>query len=249
LYQNLSEKQALGIFVESHVVCAWSYNALLRSLQKDVFTLSLPLNSDAHKEAIRILSELALEAEACTYEDGRIGSQLELYLEAMHDLGANTAQILGFFDIMGGGIGGEKAVEYADFLPDVAMYAQETMRLLNKPLHLRAAALFHEGEYFTPDRFLCQLYRLRTILPVERLLRYFENHIESIKHPGYSAADRLLEIFTGNDVELVEEADKEGEQIMRRKIDLWDATSVMIDELSQSFGTCTISKPRLSLVT
>ena len=249
LYTALTRREALATFTEYHVVCAWSYNALLRSLQRDIFTQSLPINSDAHKEAIRILSEVAIEEQANESDDGQFISHLELYLDAMEDLGANTAPIIGFFDILAGGVGAAKAVEYADFCPEVAAYARTTVRLLERQFHERAAGLFYEGEYFIPDRFLHQLNRLTPAVPVDRLLEYFDGHIEGLKRPGYSAAGRLVEIFTADDEILSEEAEQVGEQVMRQRVHLWNTVYDLVASQPEEMSPVPpINRSHLALV-
>src|SRR5690606_10947945 len=154
--------------------CVWSYNALLRSLQKDLIALSMPINSDPHKEAIRLISEIILDEEVDDLGDGRFLSHLELYIEAMQDLDCDVAPILGFFDLLETRLDIDKAIEYSEFPEEAKIYARQTTELLTRPLHCRAAALFYEGESYIPDFFLYQVDELAPHAAVDRLLDYLE---------------------------------------------------------------------------
>lgn len=229
LYDLTVNHDTLRFFLERHVICAWSYRAFLQSIQRELVNLSLPVNSDDHKEALRHVSELILDEEVEDRGNGRFASHMELYLEAMQELKCDLAPVLSFFDMLESGIEPLTAVEDAGFPLEVIKYARQALSLIREPLHVRAAALFYEGEPFIPDRFLYQLYRLGDFMPVEKLLDYFESHIEGLKRPGFSLAGRLVEIFCKTDPLLNREAEAAAEKMMSFRLDLWNAMALGVE--------------------
>ncbi len=222
LYDRIFDDYSLRLFVEYHVVCVWAYNYLLRDIYQELVSMIQPLNSQSQKEAIRLISETILEEEVEEQNDGSLLSHLEIYLEAMQALGADVGPILSFFDMQESGSTWEEALEEARFPPAVARYAQGLGRMFARPLHERAAVLFYEGEPFIPDTFLNRLGQLGAKHSVNRLLDYFERHIEGLKRPGFSASGRLVEIFCGDNPQLNDEAEKAAEEVMRLRVDLWN---------------------------
>ena len=110
LYELVSRRSALKFFMERHVVCVWGYHRLLHSLQKDIIELSQPLNSEPYKEVIRLINQIVLDEEVDQMRDGRIISHLELYLDAMEDVGCDLTPILTMFDLLEGGLPPIKAL-------------------------------------------------------------------------------------------------------------------------------------------
>ena len=245
LYDHIVSKKSLKFFMERHIICVWSYNALLRSLQKDIVALSLPLNTESHKEAVRLISEIILNEEVEDLGDGSYLSHLELYLESMQSLECDLSNILSFFDILEGGVSPEKAFIYVAFSNEIKRYAEHTISVLKRPLHIRAAALFYEGEPFIPDHFLNVIERLSNQMNVDRLLDYLELHIEGLKCPGFSAAGRLVEVLCRADRSLNRESEVMAEKVMWERIVLWNSLLADIEKI-ESFPYLS-PKPKMHL--
>lgn len=233
IYSQINSIQNLAFFAERHVVCVWSYNALLRSLQRDLIAQSMPLNSEPHKIAVRLITELILSEEVSDLGDGSFQSHLELYLEAMRDVNCDISQMFTFFDLLAQEKDMEEILEQSNFAPEVEKYARVTMALLEMPIHRRAAALFYEGEPFIPDRFLINLWGLKHNPAVEKFVHYFERHIEGIKCDGYSQTGRLVEVLCSFDENLRRETDKIAEITMKNRIELWGSILDGIEGLPQ----------------
>ena len=231
VYNKINCVESLSYFAERHVIAVWSYNALLRSLQKDVVAQSLPLNSEPQKMAIRLITEMVLNEEVDDLGDGSFQSHMELYLEAMRDINCDLSQVFTFFDLLHQIKPSDEIFSSCGFSACVERYARNTLNILRQPLHIRAAALFYEGEPYVPDKFLFHLWSLRDRAPVERFVEYFERHIEGLKHQDYSASGRLVEILCAFDPQLNLEAERMAERMMKKRIELWNAISVGVDKV------------------
>ena len=239
LYSYITSEENLRFFMERHVICVWGYQTLMRSLQKDLMESAQPLNSDPFKEALRLINELILDEELEAAPDGKITSHLELYLDAMEDLNCDMVPILGFFDLLESGVGQQKALRGAGFSKEAVAFGSYLINCLRKPLHQRATVLFYEGEPYIPDAFLGQLDQFNPYKKVEKLIDYFERHIEGLKKPGFSGAGRLVEILCLGDNKLNRQAEKTAESVMSKRIDLWNAT---LEQLKKSKATMQVLK-------
>ena len=115
------------------------------------------------------------------------------------------------------------------------------MSFAHRPLHERAAVLFYEGEPYLPDDFLYQLQGMGE--SSQRLLEYFERHIEGIKQPGFSASGRLVELFCGDDETLNQEAERAAELIMKKRIELFNSIYETVNQIAPARP-----RPQLKLV-
>jgi hypothetical protein len=244
LYESIVDEQSLRLFMEHHVICVWSYSYLLREIHQEMVASIHPLNSQSQKEAIRLVSEMILEEEVEEQQDGTLVSHLEIYLEAMQDLGANISPIVSFFDLQDSGQNWQTALKHARFPSAAGRYARRMDRIAQGPLHERAAALFYEGEPFIPDAFLLRLGQLGGGIKIGRLLDYFERHIEGLKRPGFSATGRLVEILCGEDEQMGIEAERAAEEAMKNRVELWNHLAEKLAALPQAIKT---QKPVSSL--
>ena len=233
VYKRVCSDVALRFFLERHVICVWSYNAFLKSIYKDLSGRLLPINSNLHKEALKILSEIILEEEVVDLGNGKLLSHLELYLEAMMDVGCDMDSVFSFFDLIEMKIDPYVAAVKSGFVKEVCAYVRDVSRLLEQGIHERATALFYEGEPYIPDNFLVMLYNLRHTFKAESFLTYLNVHVEGLKAPGFSAAGRLVDIFCEFDDQFSEQAEKAAKLIMKARIKLWDA---MDFQLADNFG-------------
>ncbi len=234
LYERVSDENALRTFVEHHVICVWSYSFLLRNIYQELVSVIHPLNSQGQKEAIRLISEIILDEEVEEQHDGSLMSHMEVYMEAMQDLGADLGPIVTFFDMQDAGADWQDALEAAEFSPAITEYARCIGSFFKRPLHERAAILFYEGEPYIPDQFLSKLGLLSSKHRTHRLLDYFERHIEGLKRPGFSAAGRLVEIFCGDSDAFNEAAEKAAECAMKARIEFWNQVGLEIKTPDQT---------------
>lgn len=227
LYKGIQDDNALKTFVEHHILCVWGYNFLMRNLYKDLVSRIEPLATQPQKEAQRLIAEMMVEEEFAEQEDGSSASHLELYIEAMQMIGADTAPTITLFDMYENGQEWKIGLQQSNFPSLAARYARCILSFAERPLHERAALLFYEGEPFIPDSFL---HAISGMSPgADALVEYFERHIEGLKKPGFSASGRLVELFCGDDEALNDEAEKAAELIMNLRIELFNEISDRIE--------------------
>lgn len=231
VYDKIHDSKTISAFMEYHIICVWAYDALLKSLQKDLLGHATPLLSDEQKEAIHLICEIALEEQVEALPDGGFQSHMELYLDNMVDENCDTTPTLEFFRNLEHSVPIPRALRRSGFDKAVVDYGLGIMKILESEPHKKAAALFYEGEPFIPDAFLIRLNELSEIQAAEGLIDYFERHIEGLKRPGYSSAGRLVEIFCETNSTNHEECEAVAQQLMRQRIELWDRLADKLEEL------------------
>lgn len=93
LYGAIRSPESLRIFAEHHVVCVLDFMALLKSLQRELTCVSVPWAPTADPASARLIQSIVLDEETDVRADGRVTSHFAWYLEAMDEVGADTAPI------------------------------------------------------------------------------------------------------------------------------------------------------------
>lgn len=249
LYAMLSNIDALRFFLERYAICAWSYSALLQSIQREMLSHPLSLRGESDKEALRLVSELVLQQEVRELPDGRLVSHMELYLEAMQEAKCDLTGVINFLDMLENNVPPTVALDEAGLAAETVKYGRRTLELLVSPLHVKAAALFYEGEPFLPDRFLYQLDRMSSQAAAGKLLEYLESHIEGINAPEFSSLGRIVELCCRDEGVLLREAEETAEGLLAARIELWNEIAWGLENFfTPEFIAPTCSQRHLRLV-
>ena len=76
-----------------HVFAVWDFMSLIKRLQSELTTQHLPWMPPARPEIARFANEVVLGEETDLSLDGKPLSHFELYLRAMDEVGAETADV------------------------------------------------------------------------------------------------------------------------------------------------------------
>src|SRR5579863_8767790 len=96
VYAEVDSVQDLRRFMEDHVFAVWDFMSLLKRLQQDMTCTSVPWLPTNNARAARLINDIVIGEETDVDPSGFFVSHLELYLRAMKDVGASTAQFDNF---------------------------------------------------------------------------------------------------------------------------------------------------------
>jgi DUF3050 family protein len=155
LYSRITTEDRLRIFMEHHVFAVWDFFTLLKRLQTEVTTVTLPWRPRGQADHGRFIMEIVLAEETDEDIDGGYISHFELYRRAMVELGADTGPIDGFLAALDSGLGPMAALEAGKILGSVREFVSHTLDVaLHGAPHEVASSFCHGRENLLPDGVL-----------------------------------------------------------------------------------------------
>ncbi len=217
----------LRIFMAHHVYSVWDFMSLIKCLQGHLAperTPWVPLGDPALRHFI---NRMALEEESAriptTGGGCRYASRLDLYCEAMEQIGADASRPRRFFELVAAR-GLEEALRSDLIPPPARAFCRTTFRFIRsgRP-HEAAAALIIGRERLLP--FVYQTFLARVgVTPVQApSFHFFMNRDYHLDDRGHIELGlRLLSTLSGDDPRHLAETAAAAEESVRARRRLWD---------------------------
>ncbi|WP_419191807.1 DUF3050 domain-containing protein [Engelhardtia mirabilis] len=232
MYGLLDSPAALRVFTEHHVVCVLDFMSLLKSLQRGLTCVDVPWSPSADPESARLINAIVIDEETDVRADSRVQSHFAWYLEAMDEVGADTAPVRGLVEALGRGDGWERALAQCKMPRASCEFGATTASFLPAPLHVRAAVFFHGREDVIPRMFLPLVEGLRSQgLECESLVGYLTRHIEIDGGTHGPQAEQMLARLYGDDAGRREQAEEAALVSLLARERLWDAVAEALERL------------------
>jgi hypothetical protein len=215
VYSTFTDLESIRHFMRYHVFAVWDFMSLLKSLQRHITCVTLPWRPSVYPaEMVRLINQIVLGEESDVDAEGTPISHFELYLQAMEEIGASTAEIRDFLettDLEKIPLGARAFVKYN---LDVAQEGHVVEV---------AASFFYGREKLIPDMFQSIVDVLKKEnIEAPTLLYYLERHIEVDSGEHGPLALKCLGYLTRNDPELEHKATQAGLDALRARRELWD---------------------------
>ncbi len=185
LYTNIQSIADVQIFMEYHVFCVWDFMCLLKELQARMVTTRAPWLPSKDPYSAHLISRIVLEEETDCIEVGKkYCSHFELYLQAMHAIGANTQTIQNFLHRLSRGEMLIQAAENCQLPAAIQQFIHTTFGFFSQDTHIIAAAFVYGREAITSSLFTPLVRQLELNIPSEQkhklkpLLYYLNRHIQ-----------------------------------------------------------------------
>lgn len=224
LYGLLRDPNAVRHFMRHHVFCVWVFQCLIKALQRHLTCVQVPWFPTSDPEARRLVNEIVLDEESDEDGKGGYASHFELYLEAMQDVGADTAPIQIFLDALRGRAWSEALVD-AKASPAVAGFVGATMEVAaSGKVHQIAAAFALGREDIIPDVFRRVVAALERQAPgqFERFRYYLERHITTDEERHGPIGKRVVARLCGEDAKQWAEVEQAARAALNARLALWD---------------------------
>lgn len=226
VYAEIRDLDGLRAFMENHVYAVWDFMSLLKALQINLTSVSLPWMPVGNASTRYLINEIVTGEESDVDEQGNRTSHFELYLKAMQQAGADTSPIQALISELRSGTPVQHALQLKVIPAAARNFMQFTFDTIasGKP-HLMAAVFTFGREDLIPDMFISLIKELKKQFPdkVDIFQYYIERHIEVDGGHHGELALQMTEELCGDDAFKWKEATEAVKQGLSARIGLWNA--------------------------
>ena len=231
IYQNITSLPELRLFMQNHVFAVWDFMTLLKRLQRDLTRIELPWIPPKDINAARLINEIVLCEESDLGYDRKPASHLDMYLDAMDEIGAERETFISF-------LGNIHSENVGQCLFDMGMpghvsdFVTGNIELaMNGEVEEVAANFLYGREDSIPIMFSKLLGSVGVgEEAAPKFYYYLQRHIEVDGGEHGPAAAKILEDLVAADPAKKERAEKAAIDAIQARIKLWDG--ILVDILS-----------------
>ena len=231
IYGNIDSINSLKQFMESHVYAVWDFMSLVKKLQMDLTTTTLPWQPPENNAAARLINEIVWGEETDLDKDGNSVSHFEMYLNAMRQINANTQRIEKLLDRLREGNDIFDTIDRAGLPEYVTNFLNFTFRIIEEGKTHKIAAVFTFGrEDLIPDMFISMIKKMNieNERKFDQIIYYFERHIEVDGDSHGPMALDMIKNLCGSDPLKWKEAISASKSALQKRISLWDGINLQI---------------------
>jgi len=224
LYSVLNNLGDVSIFMEQHVYAVWDFMSLLKALQNQLTTTTLPWVPVANPTTARFINEIVLGEESDINELGVAQSHFEMYLEAMDQIDADTNQIQLLLSNLQNGLSVTEALTKVKLNTETLKFVKFTFEVIDtNEAHKIAAAFTFGREDVIPDMFFQIINQSKTNSnSYSKLTYYLKRHIELDGDEHGPLSLKMIEELCGQDTTKWNDVLEVSKLALQHRITLWD---------------------------
>ena len=233
LYGRLRTLEDLAVFMEHHVFAVWDFMSLLKALQVRLTCTSVPWLPQGNAQVRRLVNEIVLGEESDALPAGGTASHFELYLHAMHQAGADTAQVEHFIRLLQSGQPMVAALEQAGVPAAVGAFVRHTFEVIERGRSHEIAAAFTYGrEDLIPEMFTQLVHGLERQFPgkLATLRYYLDRHIELDGDEHGEMGRQMVSLLCEGNPRREQEATQAAVAALQSRIRLWDGIAKAVEK-------------------
>jgi hypothetical protein len=219
--------------MESHVYAVWDFMSLVKKLQLDLTTTTLPWQPPENITAARLINEIVWGEESDLDKNGKPFSHFEMYLNAMNQINANTHGIEDMLNHLKAGGNIFDIIDKINLPYHVKDFLRFTFEIIEEGKTHKIAAVFTFGrEDLIPDMFISMIKKMNrdNDRKIDQIIYYFERHIEVDGDEHGPMALEMIKNLCGRDPVKWNEAINASQEALKKRIALWDGINYQINE-------------------
>lgn len=231
VFKGLRDISALRLFMSWHVFAVWDFMSLVKRLQCDLTRIELPWLPPKYPLAARLINDIVLAEESDEHPEGGFASHFELYLEAMREIGADTASIESLIKMLQSGESVANAVDRLNVAREIKVFIHSTLdTAMNGNIHQVLGSFFFGRENVIPDMFqhLLNSWHLEERdAPI--FVYYLKRHIELDGDTHGPAARRMIKEIAGDDPRALTDLEDAATAAIDARRHFWDGLQTRLE--------------------
>jgi hypothetical protein len=225
VYSAIKNIDDLKVFMQYHVYAVWDFMSLLKTLQNNLTCTTVPWFPKGSADVRHLINEIVIGEESDIDLNGIRKSHFELYIDAMHQCGADTSKIETFIEVLKSTGDFDSAFSSSQTPAEAKEFVDFTFKIIGSNKDYLQAAIFTFGrEDLIPGMFHSIVNDIHKNLPdsISIFKYYLERHIEVDGDFHSHLALQMTSNLCGTDEQFWEEAQKATIESLRKRINLWD---------------------------
>ena len=239
MYDLLTNKRAVQIFMEHHCYSVMDFMCLLKSLQQRLTVTSVPWFPPVNRQASRFINEIVVAEESDEARGGGFISHYTMYIEAMDEAGADSTSVENFVEFVRNRQHYRRALRHAKVPKAAQRFVKSTMEMCLIGKNHEVASFFVFGrECLIPAMFHEMVATLKANGEegMDGLIYYLDRHIEVDGDEHGPMARQMLAHLCDGDERRWSQVEKAAIRALEERLKLWDAVEKAIkkDQASSS---------------
>ena len=224
LYSKIKDVDDLNIFSNAHVYAVWDFMSLLKFLQINLTSISIPWFPSKNTTTAKLINEIVAGEETDEDQEGQPVSHFEMYIDSIEEFGLNTSEIINNLNTLNNIETIDKDIEKLDIKSYVKDFLKFTFSVIKRGKIHEVASVFTFGrEDLIPDMFIPLIEGINSENnDLNKLIYYFIRHIEVDGDMHGPMSMEMLSYLCNNDPSKISESALIAEKALLARISLWD---------------------------
>ena len=233
VFEALTDIEHLRQFMRAHVFAVWDFMSLLKRLQRDLTCTEVPWVPPRDRIASHLINEIVLGEESDVRPDGEPASHLDIYVDAMREVGADTTQFERFLALVDKGMEPLDAMHTVGADDHVRAFVGHTLRVAREDTTLAVMTnFFHGRENVIPQMFNALLTRWHIDEEeAPMFVFYLKRHIEVDGETHGPMAQQIIDRAVNGDPVRERAVLQAAIESVRARIQLWDGVQMTLEAI------------------